>query len=441
MKRCPKCGEQVEDRVKFCPECGSSIPTFEAPSLASEKTSYGEVSSEIDELLGEIVANYRVEERIGHGGMGVVYRAVHPTIEKTVAIKFLPPSFSKSPRFVSRFQREAKAMAKLNHKNIVHIQNMGTHRDLYYLIMEYVPGRTVADILHEKGRIQWQDVIQISKQVLQALKIAHTQGMLHRDIKPSNILVTDDGNVKVADFGLVKMMGIGDEISIGEARSKMSISSVSDARHDGVALTIEGSPIGTFDYMSPEQYRGEGDLDARTDIYSFGMTLYKMLTGRLARGRAKGPSQLFPEIPSDLDDICFTCIEEEPIDRYQDAESIVKVLASLIENTKTVVHRTDTKATRQGPTRKRYQDEQSHRKSAERIPKAGQKKCIDMGYGVYLNLVWIPPGDFVMGSPTSERGRLENEGPRHRVKITNGFWMGKYDARTLKVRHVLVRAV
>jgi len=312
--------------MKFCPECATPIPAADQPSLASEKTSYGKETPEIDRLLGEIVANYRIEERIGHGGMGVVYRAVHPTIEKTVAIKFLPPAFSKSPRFVSRFQREAKAMAKLNHKNIVHIQNMGTHQGLYYLIMEYIPGSTVAEILLKKGTIQWQDVIHISKQVLQALKIAHSQGMLHRDIKPSNILVSDNGTVKVADFGLVKMMGIGDEVSIGEARSKMSISAVSDARQDGVALTIEGSPIGTFDYMSPEQYRGAGDLDGRTDIYSLGMTMYKMLTGRAARGRVKPPSVLHADIPRELDEVCFTCIEEVKDDRYLSVDEMLQAL-------------------------------------------------------------------------------------------------------------------
>ena len=358
MKRCPKCNRNLEYDAEFCSKCGSSIPTSEQPSLASEKTTYGEDTPEIDDLIGETVANYRIEERIGQGGMGVVYRAVHPEINKTVAIKFLPPAFSKSDKFVARFKREAAAMAELVHPNIVQIQNMGSYQGLYYLIMEYIPGKTVAEILQDQGRIEWHGAIHISKQVLQALQVAHSQGMLHRDIKPGNILIADDGTVKVADFGLVKMMGIGDEVSINEARSRLSISAISDARQDGVALTIEGSPIGTFDYMSPEQYRGDSDIDEHTDIYSFGMTLYKMLTGRLARAFAKPPSIYDPSIPERLDEVCVKSLEEEPEGRYWNVDEL---LVALGEVEKDIVPSESAKI------EKEKREEEEQRKRAEEL--------------------------------------------------------------------------
>lgn len=326
MKSCQKCGRNLEEDAEFCSKCGTSIPVSEQPSLASEKTSLEEPIPDIDELIGETVFSYKIEEQIGQGGMGVVYRAVHPTIDKAVAIKFLPLAFSKSDKFIARFEREAKAMSQLSHENIVKIENMGEYKGKYFLIMEYIPGSTVAEILQDKGRIKWQAAVGIGIQILQALQVAHSKGMLHRDIKPGNILVADDGTVKVADFGLVKIMGIGDEVSIDDARSRMSISAVSDAHGAGIGLTALGSPIGTFDYMSPEQYRGEGELDTRTDLYSFGMTLYKMLTGKVARIRSKAPSKLFPDIPEVLDDICFTCMEEEPEDRYQSVNEVLEAL-------------------------------------------------------------------------------------------------------------------
>ena len=341
MKSCPKCNRQVDDEAVFCSRCGTAIPstnqisladektrydsalTNNTNSLASDKTTFGDSPLKIDDLIRETVFGYEIVEEIGHGGMGVVYKAIHPTIEKTVAIKFLPPAFSKSDKFVSRFQREARVMSKLDHPNIVKIQNTGEHKGLYFLIMEYVPGRTIADVLSQRGKLSWKVAVRICMHVLKALKLAHFHGLLHRDIKPGNIIVTANGTVKVADFGLVKIMGIGDDVSIDEARSRMSVSAVSDARQDGIALTIEGSPIGTFDYMSPEQYKGEHDLDERTDIYAFGMTLYKMLTGRLARGFAKPPSKIDVSIPESLDDVCFKCLENSKFDRYKSVDELL----------------------------------------------------------------------------------------------------------------------
>jgi len=560
MKRCPKCGKSVDPGVKFCPDCGNAVPGVEEVSLASEKTSLGEVTPEAANLVGETVFGYEIVEMVGAGGMGMVYRAVHPKIGKTVAIKFLPPAFSNSPQFVARFEREAVAMVRLSHPNIVTIENMGIHREQHFLIMEYVAGRTVSELLEADreaggdGRFPWREAVRIAEQVLGALQSAHGQGMLHRDIKPGNILVADDSTVKVADFGLVKVMGIGDDVSIDEARSRLSISAVSDARGAGIGLTALGSPIGTFDYMSPEQYRGERDLDERTDVYSFGMTLYRMLTGRLARAFAKPPSSYCPDIPEELDTVCIKCLAEEPGDRFRNVAEIMEVLITIKKNAETALRKAAVLDQRQAeeerrrmeaaaesqrreaeeiaarrPDRKRRKDrkhspeperaprksggtfkwiavllavltvagglfyayhqekdkrlaaerarvmaeqeaqdksrlavetekqrieserraalqadvdrkkreeeavrrqaeeERKRREAAARVPKPGQMKTVDLGGGVKLELVWVPFGEFTMGSPSSESGRDNDEGPQHRVRITRGFWMGKYE--------------
>ena len=469
MKCCLKCGKQVGADMKFCPECGASIPTIdklsmasdktylpnnENPSLASEKTFYGEALSETEDLIGEMVAFYQIKEKIGQGGMGVVYKAVHPKINKTVAIKFLAPAFSTSKRFIARFEREARAMAGLNHRNIVGIQNMGEFKGRYFLIMEYIPGRTVAEILQDKGRLVWQEVVRISEQVLQALKTAHAQGLLHRDIKPGNILVMNDGTVKVSDFGLVKMMGIGEDFSIDEARSRMSISTISEARQDGIALTIEGSPIGTFDYMSPEQYQGESNLDERSDIFSFGMTVYKMLTGRLLRGFAKPPSKYDSAIPAVIDAMSIKCLEEDREDRYRNAGELLEVLGDIkedLDNAGQVIKKQAEKENHpQIKKQTRQKTNQSHRVTEEKSPRKairdtqfqhdavkfitgedprnlqlGQVITVKLEGEVTLSLVWIPPGEFLMGSHKKELGRGESE-TQHKVHITRGFWMGKY---------------
>ncbi len=595
MNRCARCSRELEADSRFCPACGTVVGSgTDQPSLASEKTSFGEEKAGIDDLIGETVFGYEIVEMVGAGGMGVVYRAVHPKIGKTVAIKFLPPAFSQSPQFVARFEREAVAMVQLSHPNIVAIENMGTHQGQHFLIMEYVPGSTVTEMLEADreagggGRLGWGEAVGIGEQVLRALQAAHGQGMLHRDIKPGNILAADDGTVRVADFGLVKVMGIGGDVSIDEARSRLSISAVSDARGAGIGLTALGSPVGTFDYMSPEQYRGERDLDEHTDIYSFGMTLYKMLTGRIARGRAKEPSRLYPEIPTALDDICFKCLEEEPEDRYRNAGEVLAVLSSVAATTAAAERvkieeeklaeaarkkqqaaeeelrrqeearrRAEEQRLREEAARKAEQEQKRHnenrlreeearkareekawrerdkggsafkwvaallvvsilvsggyyvyhqekekreaaeqariraeqavrdeaaraaeaerlrieaerkaaaekkrrneeaqrqalaaqkaesdrkkkeaarraeedrrREAAARAPIVGQEKTVNLGGGVKLTLVWIPPGEFMMGSPGSEANRGSDEGPRHRVKITRGFWMGRYE--------------
>ncbi|NLW19121.1 MAG: protein kinase [Candidatus Cloacimonetes bacterium] len=204
---------------------------------------------------GSMVSGYRIEEMIGKGGMGAVYRARDTALDRVVAIKALNPDLSANSDFIRRFRNEAQIQAKLNHPNIVGlfalIEEFGTH----YMVMEFATGRTLKDLIHSVGPIPEKRAIPILNQILNGLGFAHQRGILHRDIKPSNIIVDKDDNVKILDFGIARVMG-------------------------EQGMTRTGQNIGTVYYMSPEQVRAEKDIDARSDIFSLGITFYEMLTGR-----------------------------------------------------------------------------------------------------------------------------------------------------------------
>lgn len=204
---------------------------------------------------GSMVSGYRIEEMIGQGGMGAVYRARDTALDRVVAIKALNPDLSANSDFIKRFRNEAQIQAKLNHPNIVGlfalVEEFGTH----YMVMEFATGRTLKDLINSIGPIPEKRAIPILTQILNGLGFAHQRGILHRDIKPSNVIVDKNDNVKILDFGIARVMG-------------------------EQGLTRTGQNIGTVYYMSPEQVRAEKDIDARSDIFSLGITFYEMLTGR-----------------------------------------------------------------------------------------------------------------------------------------------------------------
>ena len=206
-------------------------------------------------MIGQMVGQYRITEKLGEGGMGTVYKAVDEMIEREVAIKMLRPEIACKPDLLQRFRAEAITLAKLNHAGIATLYNFMQHGENFFMVMEYVPGRTLEDVEREKGALPWQIAVPLFEKILEAIEPAHEFGILHRDIKPANIMLTTWGAVKVMDFGIARMLG-------------------------AARMTREGSMVGTIEYIAPERVKGK-ESDARGDIYSLGVVLFEMLSGRL----------------------------------------------------------------------------------------------------------------------------------------------------------------
>jgi serine/threonine protein kinase len=213
-------------------------------------------------MIGEAVGHYRIVEKIGEGGMGVVYRAHDTRLNRAVAIKVLRPEVAATAERQARFQREAHVLAALNHSNIAAIHGLEEHDGVFFLVMELVDGETLAHRV-ARGAVPTRDAIDIARQIARAMEEAHEKGIIHRDLKPGNVKVKPDGTIKVLDFGLAKAMA-DDESS--------DDSTTADAR------TREGAILGTAAYMSPEQSRG-GAVTSATDIWAYGCVLFEMLTG------------------------------------------------------------------------------------------------------------------------------------------------------------------
>jgi tRNA A-37 threonylcarbamoyl transferase component Bud32 len=309
---CPQCRAALRPDAPegLCPECllkevmktGSELG-HEANATATR--AFGSNPPSLEELAKQF-PQLEILELLGQGGMGIVYKARHPRLDRFMALKILPTEAGGDSAFAERFAREARALAKLTHPSIVAVYDFGESDGRFYLLMEFVDGVNLRYLLRER-RLKPEEALKIVPQICEALQYAHDEGVVHRDIKPENILLDKKGHVKIADFGLAKLLG---------------------PKTADSALTGSQQIMGTPHYMAPEQMERPLAVDHRADIYSLGVVFYEMLTGELPLGRFAPPSQKV-EVDVRLDEVILRSLEKEPERRYQHASEVSTAVEAL----------------------------------------------------------------------------------------------------------------
>ncbi|MGD0411979.1 MAG: serine/threonine-protein kinase [Verrucomicrobiota bacterium] len=304
-----------------CPQCGAALPTGALEGLCpacllAQGPETGPPPQSVPfqppglEEVARLFPQLQILSFIGKGGMGAVYQARQPALDRLVALKILPPQAAGGPGFAERFNREARALARLNHPNIVAVHEFGQAGGSPFFIMEFVDGLTLRR-LEQAGRLSPDEALRIVPQICEALQYAHDEGIVHRDIKPENILIDKKGRVKIADFGIAKILGPGG----GRADLPVSPEIGAAPRHGPTGV------IGTPHYMAPEQLEQPQSVDHRADIFSLGVVFYEMLTGQLPLGRFAPPSRKV-QIDARLDEVVLRALEREPELRYQRAAEV-----------------------------------------------------------------------------------------------------------------------
>lgn len=329
MNQCPKCGVDLPENspAGMCPRCllGAGFESVDAtqptPESAQTSSQPGPFVPPNAELLAPHFPQLEISQLVGHGGMGAVYKARQKKLDRNVALKIIRPESASDQTFAQRFGREARALARLSHPNIVAIYDFGevtipasdgesaAPRRLYYFLMEFVDGTDLRQVI-EGGELQPDQALAIVPPICDALQYAHDQGVVHRDIKPANILIDRHGQVKIADFGLAKLASASDQ---------------------DFTLTAANQVMGTPRYMAPEQMEGSHAVDHRVDIYSLGVVFYEMLTGQIPAGHFAAPSKKV-QIDVRLDEVVLRSLSSEPDRRYQQISEVKDDLNSIAKS-------------------------------------------------------------------------------------------------------------
>jgi serine/threonine protein kinase len=318
VRICKECRQPLPESAPegLCPACLAKVALGSEPAAPGATININPLAeaapgTRVAPDLAHVAAQFpqlEIIELLGMGGMGMVYKARQRRVDRLVALKILPVDSARGASFPERFEREAKALAKLNHPGIVTFFDFGQTSEYYYFIMEYVDGMNLRHLLHSQP-LEPRQALELVVQICTALQYAHDEGVVHRDIKPENILLNKRGQVKIADFGLAKLLGATPD----------------------TALTMPQAAMGTMNYMAPEQRQNAQGVDHRADIYSLGVVFYEMLTGEVPMGRFEAPSKKV-HVDVRLDEVVLRALEREPARRYQQASEVKTDVESLTKN-------------------------------------------------------------------------------------------------------------
>jgi eukaryotic-like serine/threonine-protein kinase len=442
-KNCPICGKEILAVALKCKHCKSMLPAVEKVPESVDLSDQWETIHEL--LPGMSIGaggRYVIERKLGQGGMGMVYLARDRQLDLEVALKMLPPQIASNPRAVRMLKDEAQVSVKLTHQNIVRFYNFIDDGHYQFLVMEYIAGKTLDDELAKSDRLSEARVKELLSGICDGLSYAHELNVLHRDLKPSNIMLTEEGQVKVCDFGIARQ--------IKESMTRLTGQGIS----------------GTLPYMSPEQLRGKR-TDQRSDVYSLGIVLYELLTGDVPFSSGEVAYQILHERPkpmegvsAEMQAVVMQCLEKEPQARFGSMGEVLSAVEGKLNERRVIlppkelVFSTPEQTPRGGiwPAEVTGKDESGLRRLFQsigffrflkrnpsllvvlgvlllagwisfRVYRMREEMAITLPGGVKMEFVKIPAGSFKMGS---EDGSNDEE-PVHLVTISRDFWMGKYE--------------